>query len=198
MSETPEILPERPNRTSLYLAILAILISLVGTGVSIFESQILREQQEIMLAEKAASVWPFVRLAFNSSQTDTTYTIGATFINKGVGPAVIGDIELFFQGEPIAASEIFEKIKEAYPEMRLGTSTINLSNGRFVVSPDEEKEMYRLTYFVESTSPLGLVELLTSIRIEACYCSIYGDCWGLDNSEEAYSVEECAARLELR
>ncbi|MEM6770520.1 MAG: hypothetical protein AAF597_08065 [Bacteroidota bacterium] len=40
MSEFPEITPEQPNRTSLYLALLAIVISLVGTGVSIFESKL--------------------------------------------------------------------------------------------------------------------------------------------------------------
>ncbi len=200
MSDTPKLTPkkQRRNRTSLYLSLLAILISLVGTGVSIFETRLLREQQDLMIEEKAASVWPYVRLNMTSNQSPNTYTIGAKFINKGVGPALLGNIQLFFADEQIPSSELFQRMEDAFPELQLGASSINLIDERMVLSPGEEKTLYSLSYTTERTQPTVLLELLEKVRVEACYCSIYGDCWSLGTNEVLTREENCSAKLDLR
>lgn len=198
MSDALELMPEKPNRTSLYLALLAILISLVGTGVSIFESRLLREQQDLMIEEKAASVWPYVRLNMTSNQSPQAYTIGATFVNKGVGPALVGNLQLLFDGERIPGSELFTKMKSAYPDLSLGASSLNLSEDRMVVSPGEEKVLYSLTYVTDTTQSTVLLDMMLRISVEACYCSIYGDCWSIGDNEMLATAKDCSARLDLK
>lgn len=64
------------------MALLAIVISLTGTVVSIVEANILSDQQELILEEKAASVWPFLEVAVNVDLTKDETCAGRELLKK--------------------------------------------------------------------------------------------------------------------
>ncbi|MEM9258043.1 MAG: hypothetical protein AAGA62_00270 [Bacteroidota bacterium] len=85
---TSELTPTEKRPASFYMALIAIVISLVGTGVSIIEARILREQQNLMMEEKAASVWPYVTESNLVRQDSNSLIIEFSLRNDGVGPAL--------------------------------------------------------------------------------------------------------------
>lgn len=197
-TEPPVPAPESPaNRTSLYLAVIAILISLVGTGVAVFESRLLREQQILMMEEKAASVWPYVRTSIKAEQTDSSYVIAANLMNKGVGPALVGSITTVLDGEIVNSGQLLDRLLEKHPGLTLGPSRLGLS-GDFVLSPGEVREVYQFDFRTKNPNPAEMIQLLQSILLESCYCSIYNDCWRLAGEGKQPREEDCDARLELR
>ena len=57
-----EMKTKRFDRSDL-MSIIAVLISLGALGVSLFEANIMRDQQQIMQEQKRASVWPYLDAA---------------------------------------------------------------------------------------------------------------------------------------
>ena len=197
MSDLPEITPQKTNRTSLYLALLAILISLVGTGVSIFESKLLREQQTIMVEEKAASVWPYVELKINSTVHVLGYTIGARVVNKGIGPALLGDVILVYDGEQIPLGQISKVILDKHSGLEMSKMNLGKSEMLGVLSPDEEVDVFSVTFAVNDTNLDEVLSIADYLELSLCYCSIYGDCWEVGMEGKPKKIDECSARLEL-
>jgi hypothetical protein len=165
--------------------------------VSIFESKLLREQQTIMVEEKAASVWPYVELKINSSLNLLGYTLEAKVVNKGIGPALLGDVFLKYGGETISADQIPQLILKEYPELEI--SKINL--GKFemlgVLSPSEEGNIFSVTFTPSSADRNGFLSIAEEVELSLCYCSVYGDCWEVGMEGKPTKIDECSARLEL-
>lgn len=186
------------NRTTFWMALIAIIISLVGTVVSIMEANILRAQQELMLEEKAAAVWPHLAVSMNVEFSAETLSIKYAVINKGVGPALLGGFQFSINdGEPGELLDAIDVLRRKYPELRItpAFSSVNLNS---VVVPGESKAIYHLQ--ITSTtgvSLLSFVSLSEELTAQFCYCSIYGDCWDAENNPLT-KEEACAGRELLK
>lgn len=201
-SPAPPATPDQPKKPdqAFYLALFAILISVIGTGISLVQTDILREQQQIMQEEKAATVWPYIRLKRNYTATDTTFTIAVAYENRGIGPALLG-VEHFIDGETEPNTfRLIQRVNAGHPDLEMIDLIAN-DLKRVVIRPDETLTAYRVTYRRAATPDIiaETTLLTTEFKTAATYCSIYGECWRITSDTGDYPVrcEDCGERLKI-
>lgn len=174
------------------MALLAIIISLIGTGVSIIEAGILREQQRLMVEEKEAAVWPYVSAGVLLNNDEQGTTVEFKLKNEGVGPALIGDIEHTMEDTKGVLIDILPVLRAQFPDLNI-LPTLSSSSTSKVLGAGESMVVYRLyvTKKPEAKSDPFLVSAAFSTTY--CYCSIYGECWDYDGKNLEASTA-CSGR----
>ena len=185
--------------TSLIVALVAVVISLVGTVTSIYEARILRNQQQTYQEEKAASVWPYIKTEMytNYNNSDSSITLEYSITNKGIGPAILGDVRYVYLGADVETYSIDEAIQKQYPDIPVWNSQ-NRQIDRTVVSPGE-----KIKLFVIRLQVSGPVRDFSDVSnaidadfyTEFCYCSVYGACWRVTQSDVPQEGDDCEVEL---
>ena len=191
-----EMKTKRFDRSDL-MSILAVLISLGALGVSLFEANIMRDQQQIMQEQKKASVWPYLeansQYSYDFKDENWKVRLNYSILNKGVGPAKIVDSELKV-GDKIVEkySELIELVDAILQDSSEHTETVTaeISYGipSGILSPDETFQLLQLNV-PRTKKGTEIVDLL-QIEFSVCYCSIYDDCWTVHLGKEE-PVEGC-------
>jgi len=168
------------RRASRYDAVIATLVGLCALGVSAYTAHVQRQQVR-------AAVWPI--LYFDSSNAPD---IHFTLANKGVGPAIIRNVIVKVDGQPV------KNWREAL-EILLGPGRHHASesdmSGRVLAAGES---MSVLAPFDSAGKPLTFDESNPEwvkmnkdrerITIEICYCSTLGECWTLRAGELTHSI----------
>jgi len=166
---------------------IALIVSLGALCVSIYEANIMREQQMIMQSQQKTSVFPHL-------VQDLHYSFGddGEFVfeieNKGIGPAKIKAATLVLNKKPVNSFlEIKTELDKIFPkEADYGFSFFN-PNGYFI-SPKEKIAAIKITYKNFENS-MNLIQNL-SFEYDICYCSIFDECWKINAKKNTLS-EEC-------
>lgn len=175
------------------MALIAIVLSIAAVAISVFEVSAMREQY-------TASVWPYVAVEKSYSADGFTISIA----NKGVGPAVIGAVELRVADTPVTAvGSFFEKFFAAraaddayyaeenvinYYDYRSGDASYS------VLAPGEKSVLFGLPWKTNRIRTERLVEdiLAEGVNADVCYCSLSGECWTAElNKPLAQRIEQC-------
>lgn len=154
----------------------ALLISLVvayGTFVQAGATQ--RMQQ--------AAAWPFVAYGTGNYTAEGERLINLSFANNGLGPALIGPVEVSFGGRAMRSPADLLAACCGYSEgraMQLRTSPIV----NVALRPGEVVMFMSLPAV---TANEGMVDRLDAVReqikVRACYCSIFEDCWTVEGTQ---------------
>jgi len=157
-------------KMSYLVPISAFIVSLCAIIISIIEVRVMDEQ-------KKASVWP---ITYSSRTTHSVTDIDKSsfFINvtnSGVGPAIIKYVEVKFDGKIIKTWD--EMLQNIEKDTELNVSQSVLTNN--VILPGEEH--HPLEVYGKLADKLN--RDTKRIRLKICYCSIYEECWILDESE---------------
>lgn len=171
-----------------YLALAALLLSMMALFVSIYEARILKEQQQIMLAQEKTSVWPYLdgRLAYEYSDK---IRIRYTLENKGIGPSKIRRMKLLFDDHPIESyTELLDSLDQFFPDSSDVGVSYRVAEGE-VISPDEKMELLVIEGLRFPNDWQKVREL--NLQFDLCYCSVYDDCWRLwgNDREEQEACE---------
>jgi len=156
------------KRLNSILTYTAIFISFCAFFVSIYQTQALKLQTEIMQEQQHASVWP--RLFAGRLTGPKTYNYNLQ--NDGVGPAIIKYVEISLDGkiyktwEDILSSINGEKDYSIYKSI--------ISNR--VIRPGEQVTMCGLRD-VELINKMH--KLNPKVTIDIYFTSVYGRCWRL-------------------
>jgi len=162
----------------------AFLVSICAIVISVVEVRVMDDQ-------KQASVWPRVFTARNTGPDLFQVMVK----NAGVGPAQIKYVEVLVDGKVQKLwSEVYKKItSDDKGGFRQGTLTNN------VITPGET--IFPLTVNGEGANKFN--GNIKRLRIKLCYCSIYEQCWTLDETLERTAglalpmpVEECKIESE--
>lgn len=197
--------PTKPTRDkTIYLAIIALVISIVGTGISIVEAGILRDQQQVMLDEKAAAVWPYVKGNQHINVTALGIHISLSYKNKGVGPAIM-QLDHYFQDSLLEHTyQVGEKLRKMYPDLQIVPITSNDITLE-VLRPEESITAYSLKLITEGGLKDSLVIeklniILKQLTTKVEYCSIYGECWEItqETSGRPVKCDGCGEELRIR
>lgn len=143
---------------------LALLISTFALAVSLFEANTQRIQQR-------ASVWPHIQL----SQNYTSEGYAIRIENKGVGPALMGDLHLVYEGrrygdlDDLIIAVVGEEDAFSYDLYR--SSNVSQS----VLSAGEQDTLFSVPW--EPRTRTLANRFSQNGNVEACYCSIFDDCW---------------------
>ncbi|MEM6555321.1 MAG: hypothetical protein AAF642_05570 [Pseudomonadota bacterium] len=163
------------------LSIFAIVISLSALGVSVFEVTSLKDQQK-------ASVWPYLEV----SPTYSSAGFEIKVQNKGIGPALLGDVKLFHDGKHLASSQELDALilTTIGPDRAFSYDTYrarDVSNS--VLSPGEDVVLFGVPWtadtraFVEQTA--------FKFSAEGCFCSVYEDCWTVADDRVPEPAKAC-------
>ncbi|MEL6868881.1 MAG: hypothetical protein AAFO81_03685 [Pseudomonadota bacterium] len=156
--------PSGGSRFDHYASAFAVALSMAALFVSFAEVSSERAQQR-------ASVWPHVEIG--ESYSEAGFTLRLT--NKGVGPALMGELRLTYDGEPVTDIDqlIVDTIGEdlAFSYERYGMSDPSNS----VVAPSDVVRLFSVDW--DAASQQLIQTWGGRIDVVACYCSIHGDCW---------------------
>jgi hypothetical protein len=160
--------PSRRLTLELLLGLSAIFLSLAALTVSIFQTKILREQQH-------ASVWPYLETQISTAGKDLNYGI----INKGIGPAIIKEIEWRSGDSSYKKTQQF-LLSEIGSAKGLGRSALEPNS---VFSPQGGLALITV-YDNDSLSKVVNEKLDSeSFNLRIIYSDVYGNCWELDEGE---------------
>lgn len=163
----------------------AVIIGVCALGVSLYETSLMREEQR-------ASVMPLLELgrSYNISASDDPEDKSRLWLhaeNVGIGPARVLDFRVLVDGKPYPSwgAAMGALIGRTEPIL-YGQSTIN---GR-TIPPERSVTMFRLN---ETEFTSEIVAEFDRIDFEACFCSIFEECWTTRYSAfgAAEPVEAC-------
>ncbi len=140
----------------------ALIISVLALIVSLYETDLLRTQQEAM-------VWPYLRV-------DEKYNnegFGLTASNNGTGPAIITSVEVIYNGK--AVYNFAELADAMFPKLDVGYSVINTSSvNKTVFRNGEERSMFFIPWTDEIRKEF---ENLNELTIKIAYKSVLEESW---------------------
>ena len=184
MSDTTaasEPAPKKRTESNAVAAVIAALIGLLALGVSGYTAMLQREQVR-------AEVWPYLQPGITIEQGSMAISLQ----NKGVGPALVGGLRVYVDGQPQRKwPDVFDAL--GLSDLR-GTpaSTINGT----VIARMETIQQVGLDVAADFQRLLGEYPRMALVL---CYCSTLGDCWLLDERERRPEyrrgrVDACPAR----
>jgi hypothetical protein len=212
MSETPNrdaaSEPARPapdptaigTRLLRYLPLITIahfMIGLPALIASLALAYFAFVQADATQKMQTGGVMPFVTFGTSNGDKDGNQDIALTLTNNGVGPAILGPIEIRYEGRPIA-TPIDLLTACCTPDARAVRLSTSPSTG-IAVRPGETIEFVSLPRTPESEKVWQtLNKERWKLQVRACYCSIFNDCWvteGMQGLPKA--VKKCPANWSL-
>lgn len=149
------------------LSLVAIVISLSALGVSVLEVTSLQDQQK-------ASVWPYLEL----TQSYSGQGFEVTIANKGVGPALLGEIGFVYDDQKLSNTNDLDALIEQVvgPERAFSYDTYRSNNAsNSVLAPGDETTLFAVPW---NPNTRAFVEGVGGkISVQGCYCSVYDQCW---------------------
>lgn len=152
------------------IALSAVLLSVCGLFISIYETSLIREQQR-------ASVWPNVEIAPSINPGDLKIFVQ----NTGVGPARIQTASVIYKDDVKADwGEVVRAIK--YDKVDNMSSYQSLINGRVLPFNSNQELIFRIQSPSDKpesdlAGKLSKAILNEELDVRLCYCSVYDECW---------------------
>jgi len=152
----------------------ALVFSILALCTSIYQTQLMQSQTDLMQKQSRASVWPYIMLGENSNSRSGQESYTWRIDNNGVGPAKIESMVVRFDGKPHTTWESIFKVLSPGKTYHVSMSSVNGT----VLPPSLNRET--TIEMVKLTDP-DLVRLFLDAQnrfeMEVCYCSVYDDCW---------------------
>ena len=183
MTPGPEVEHHHHHRTGrgwldITLAVSAVFISLMSLFLAIQHGRVMERMVE-------ASTWAFVTVNFsNADPTSFAPHNRLTVMNKGVGPAKVEDLEVFYQGVPQAGPQALVNAilkgggKQIHGYIKSYVQGVVLS---------AKEEVNFLDFNVSSYSPeqySALNQAMSTLEFRACFCSVLDQCAVFDSRKD--------------
>lgn len=169
------------------LAVSAVLISLISLFLAIQHGRVMERMVE-------AGTWAFVVVDFsNADPTSFRPHNRLMVVNKGVGPAQIEDLEVFYHGVPqLGPRALVNSIlnaggKEVHGYFKSSVQGVVLS---------AKEEVNFLDFDVNSYTPeqyTSLSHAISTLQFRACYCSVLEECAVFDSRKDVRHPETVKA-----
>lgn len=159
--EKVSVVTQHRIRWDALAAIIAALIGLLALLVSGYTAYIQRQQVR-------AQVWPWLLGGYSGGNTELIW------VNKGVGPAIIRNVEVSIDGKPLADWDaVFHALGIQSPKFHQSTLNGN------VVSAGERVDWLQF----QDRADFDQFRLLEPrLHVKVCYCSTLGDCWVINSA----------------
>ena len=170
----------------LVVGVPALLISLVVAWGTFVQARATQRMQQ-------AAAWPFVSYDTSNYANDgRTHRINFTLTNNGVGPALLGPVELRYRGKVIRTPFEFLSACCGYQggeSMKLATSPAT----GVVLRPGEQAVFFDMADVRHNRRMLTQLERERwNLKIRACYCSIFDECWTISGPQvKPITVKAC-------
>lgn len=167
------------------IAVSAVIISLCALVISIIETRVMRQQQQV-------AVYPHLDLDFEYSNEGYSITLS----NKGQGMAFVENVQIWYKDKYFTD---WKDIADYFlPEGHQISYSIYFTNSVVdeILSPDEEVILFKIPW---SESSRSLVEQhFPKLSMEICYCSIMDECWSLNSQAKRPQLGSCTNDSEIQ
>ncbi|MBO9697709.1 MAG: hypothetical protein J7499_16060 [Sphingopyxis sp.] len=143
---------------------------------------------------QTGGVMPFVTFGTSNGDKDGNQDIALTLTNNGVGPAILGPMEIRYEGKPMATPIELLRTCCTGTDARALTFSTSPSTG-IAARPGETIEFVSFPRTPASEKVWQTFNRERwKLKVRACYCSIFNDCWiteGMQGLPKA--VNKCPA-----
>ncbi|WP_141395820.1 hypothetical protein [Sphingomonas spermidinifaciens] len=190
----PRPIADRVLRLLPWLSLGHLLVGVPTLVISLVVAWGTFVQAEATQKIQQASAWPFLGYTTGNYNERGERELYFELANNGVGPALLRAVELSYRGKPVPApAELLARCCGRAPDapVRFGTAPIR----NIALRPGDA---VRFLSVPDLPINRGLVEALDrerwKVRVRACYCSVFEDCWTIDGGEsEPVPVRQCPA-----
>ncbi|KAB1158334.1 hypothetical protein F7018_09125 [Tenacibaculum aiptasiae] len=159
---------------NLIIAFGVLLASIGALMISTRQASIMNEQTKIFLEQSKSSAWPSLSIGMSRSfDNDTLNKYSLIISNRGIGPAIVTETKITFDGKPISNWEEFYKVAKI-PDTIVKRHGNDILLNR-VIKPGED-----FLLIDWSLNPLlmnYIYKYSDKISIRICYKSVFGDYW---------------------
>ncbi|QUT06364.1 hypothetical protein KFK14_02465 [Sphingobium phenoxybenzoativorans] len=169
----------------LLIGLPTLIISLVVAYGTFVQARATQRMQQ-------AAAWPFVAYDTSNYSDDGNHRINLTLTNNGVGPAMLGPVELQYQGKAMRTPyQLLEACCGYRPGQAMMLATTPAS--KVVLRPGEQIAFFDLRDMPDNAPLIRRMESERwKIRVRACYCSIFDDCWTIEGQQaKPQAVPQC-------
>lgn len=167
------------HSASRYDAIIATFVGVCALLVSGYTAYMQRQQVR-------AAVWPILEFT-SSNDPDIHFTLA----NKGVGPAIIRNVVVCVDGQPVANwAQVFDKLlgpgSHHFAESNMKGHVLSAGESMTIATPLDDNG-HPLT--LDKETPLGeqMNKARFRVSMEICYSSTLGQCWLLRSDADKLS-----------
>ncbi len=169
--QTDEVIPGKTEipagnsgriRADLVVAVLAVAIGVCTMIVYIVQARIMSQQMH-------ASVWPYLEMLTVPGEHGLKLIVS----NKGAGPAIVKSTRIFMGGAEFRESQLDSVLLLLVAKI---PSYVHTTMEGRVVSAGESFDFLHFPKMSEVVL-LDSAFRKNDVRIETCYCSVFGDCW---------------------
>lgn len=169
----------KPRDWGGWAAVIASLIGLLALCVSGYTAWLQRQQVR-------AQVWPLLETGISPSNRQML------LMNKGVGPARVGGLQLFVDGK---AQHDWDSAMRSLGLQDMKMPPYSTANG-IVVSSGERLQQLA---FLDADDFARFEAQYRRIDLKICYCSALDECWVLDEriaekDRQRIEVAQCPAK----
>lgn len=163
----------------------ALLISLGVAYATFVQAEATKKMQQ-------ADAWPFISYGTSNVDEKGGRVISLTLANNGVGPALLGPIEIRYQGKPVSDPRDLLR-KCCGPDGLRGLSLSTSPSSDIVVPPRETINFLQIAETPENKALWNRFEKERwKLQVRSCYCSIFDECWVIEGAQaKPEAVVQC-------
>ena len=159
---------KRRIHPEMLVGVSAVFIGVCALAVSLYETRLMRSEQR-------SAVLPLLELsrsyyASDSEEDAAKWRLSLQAENVGIGPARVADFRVLVDEPRATWAEAMQALLRRDDLVMYGQSAIN---GR-TIPPDRIVTMFDLNNTELARELVGEFE---RIDFEACYCSVFDECW---------------------
>ena len=181
-----------------FITIAHFLIGLPALIASLALAYFAFVQADATQKMQSGGVMPFVTFGTSNGDKEGNQNIALTLTNNGVGPAILGPIEIRYEGKPVNTPIDLLRTCCTQTETEALTFSTSPSTG-IAARPGETIEFVS---FPRTPASEQVWQTFNKerwkLKVRACYCSIFNDCWiteGMQGLPKA--VNKCPANWSL-
>lgn len=147
---------------------------------------------------QTGGVMPFVTFGTSNGDEEGNQDIALTLTNNGVGPAILGPIEIRYEGKPVSTP--IDLLEACCTET--GARPLRFSTSPSTGIAARPGETIKFISFPRTPASEKIWQRFNKerwkLKVRACYCSIFNDCWvteGMQGLPKA--VNKCPANWSL-
>ncbi|MCW4463758.1 hypothetical protein OK349_18795 [Sphingomonas sp. BT-65] len=165
----------------------ALLISLGVAYATFVQAEATKKMQQ-------ADAWPFVSYGTSNVNEKGERVISLVLSNNGVGPALLGPIEISYQGKPVRDPRDL-LLKCCGPDGLRGLSLSTSPSSDIVARPGESINFMQIVETPENKAVWDRFEKERwKLQVRSCYCSIFDECWTIEGAQsKPKAVAQCPA-----
>lgn len=179
-----------------FITIAHFLVALPTLIISLALAYFAFVQADATRKMQTGGALPFVTFGTSNIDDDTgAREISLSLSNNGVGPAILGPIEIRYGGKPVAnTGELLAACCNGK-----GASFMTSPPSGIALRPGESVKFFRMTRDAQNEK---IWEALNAERwkfdVRSCYCSIFDDCWVVAGMQaKPKPVKQCPADWSL-